>query len=351
MNLKELKGKIIKRLKEFLSLINAHKVKSLFLLFLVIGIIWLILKYQTTACWMYGSSAEANGKLMTLIISIIGGGCVIYGLILNSRRVKEQTRQNDIAVQNNNDKRFGEAIGYMNSDNDGIVTGGIYALFQLAKEDKRYAPIVTNIFCNYVNEKKDDKHSQSIFYMLFSKNDNPFVFSKNEVFFGYELLAGTLYCPERITFFECNFNGVRFVAKNEIFFYSCNLSNVEIFDCSYINVEGGNMNNVKIIGEKNGCDTRIRLYPEIISGSKIIWDRIKYLEISPKKFIETFHIKANEITSLIIGKDFEIKNKLYIDVKKINDIKRKSDDKELDSCIIISQGNDEPRFDLYRKRI
>lgn len=159
--------------------------KTTIILFIIILVLFLICKetvvyrFETLASYLYGTDADNKGKLLSTILTAIGGVCVIWGLWLNNkkvnqqiRQVNEQVRQNDIAVQNSNDKRFGEAIGYLNNDNEGIVIGGIYALYQLAKEDERYAPIITNIFCNYVNDntdKQDKKSYQTILLYCFLK--------------------------------------------------------------------------------------------------------------------------------------------------------------------------------------
>lgn len=120
--------------------------------------------------YLFGAdNPKANGDFLTICFSVIGGGAVIYGLYLNNKRIKEQTRQNDIAMKqadtaqkqadiaanNNNDKRFGDAVGYLGSDNTSIVLGGIHILHQLAKEDKRYIPIVTNMYTSYLKDKSD----------------------------------------------------------------------------------------------------------------------------------------------------------------------------------------------------
>ena len=86
---------------------------------------------------LYGKdNPEAKGKVLTTYLSIIGGTCVIYGLYLNNKKISEQIRQNNIADKSSNDKRFGDAISCLNSDNAGIAIGGVYILNQLAKEDE-----------------------------------------------------------------------------------------------------------------------------------------------------------------------------------------------------------------------
>ena len=132
----------------------------------------IVYDFECLAGYLYGTSADNKGKLLSTILTAIGGICVIWGLWLNNKKVAEQTRQNNITVQNSNDKRFGEAIGYLNDANEGIVIGGVYALYQLAKEDSRYAPIITNIFLNYINDEKTKGMQttiQAIFSLLFSK--------------------------------------------------------------------------------------------------------------------------------------------------------------------------------------
>lgn len=356
MNLKELKGKIIKRLKEFLSLINAHKVKSLFLLFLVIGIIWLILKYQTTACWMYGSSAEANGKLMTLIISIIGGGCVIYGLILNSRRVKEQTRQNDIAVQNNNDKRFGEAIGYMNSDNDGIVTGGIYALYQLAKEDKRYVPIVANIFVDYVNGKKGEKGTEIILDLIFSKEENGSVWGTYVFNFrNIELRFRTLYCNNyRVDFYDCSLYGLYIVGNDNILFERCNLSSVHILKFKSISIFSGNIEFSNIIGLE-AIKTEIHLCATKVVHTHIDADIVSKLDVSPD-YLENVVVKANSILKYYVDGKIKIGDgdKLCVFAKNIAINPRSNHNRietEKGKIVIIQSDKVEPDIKRYKKYI
>lgn len=138
-------------------------------LFVVMTILF-IAHFNDIACHFYGVTKEANGQLLTVLLTAIGGGAVIYGLYLNNKRLREQSRQNDIAkrqadaaTDNNNDKRFGDAIGYLGSDNTSVVLGGIYTLYQLAKEDSRYIPLVNNLYSGYLKDKSsqfytDDKY-------------------------------------------------------------------------------------------------------------------------------------------------------------------------------------------------
>ena len=93
--------------------------KTTIILFIIILVLFLICKetvvyrFETLASYLYGTDADNKGKLLSTILTAIGGVCVIWGLWLNNkkvnqqiRQVNEQVRQNDIAIQNSNDKRF-----------------------------------------------------------------------------------------------------------------------------------------------------------------------------------------------------------------------------------------------------
>lgn len=111
------------------------------------------LNFNDLAINLYGkNNAKAKGELLTTLLSFLGGLAVLYGLHLNNKRIKEQTKQNNIAISTSNDKRFGDAIGYLGSENTSIVLGGIYTLFQLAKEDSKYIPLVNNLYSGYLKD-------------------------------------------------------------------------------------------------------------------------------------------------------------------------------------------------------
>jgi hypothetical protein len=205
---------------------NEKKQKKIFLT--IISIIVLILAillikyFNAIACHFYGVTSQANGQLLGTVLTAIGGSAVIYGLYLNNRRIKEQNRQNNIADKTNNDKRFGDAIGYLNSDNEGVAIGGIYALYQLAKEDKRYIPIVMNLYCNYLRDKSkkmsleycmdneidDHLYPKSIIQVII---DNLF---KGGLFQGVKMdLSGIIFLNLNFKYCitDCSFNNNSFI--------------------------------------------------------------------------------------------------------------------------------------------
>lgn len=124
----------------------------------LIGIILVFVFFQSIAEFLF-NSGDPNGEFVKVILSVFGGLGLFYGLWINSQRIKAQNKQNKLVEDRNQDqksydadKRFGEAIGYLGDSNTSIVLGGIYSLYQLAKEDDRYKPIVAGLFTSYIRE-------------------------------------------------------------------------------------------------------------------------------------------------------------------------------------------------------
>jgi len=221
----------------------------LLVVLLVIGIISLfIIYFNAIVCHFYGVTFQANGQLLGTVLTAIGGCAVIYGLYLNNKRIKEQTRQNDIAMEqtqinadNNNDKRFGEAIGYLNSDKAGVAIGGVYALHQLAKEDRRYISIVAKLYCSFLRERSKksyvDGHGatesfeilQSVINLLF--NDNS-IFEKEEIDLSHTFIQNIDFngCVTNCSFYQAVIKKCTF----QFGVLKCNFSNADISETLFL---------------------------------------------------------------------------------------------------------------------
>lgn len=252
----------------------------------ILFVIFFAIDFEIIASYLYGDENPSNkGQLFGTALTAIGGICVIWGLWLNNKKVNEQTRQNNITVQNSNDKRFGEAIGYLNDANEGIAIGGVYALYQLAKEDSRYAPIITNIFYNYVNDntdKQDKKSYQTILSLLFSK-DNPFVFDgvpqyKNIVFEDIIMYSKVA----EIKFSHCSFiNNANIKGVGKVSLNDCTIQNSTFVDFDYIGTFKGEYSNWIIISKKKSF---IHIIADKLYYSRILIKDISYLELDVKSF-------------------------------------------------------------------
>lgn len=294
----------------------------LLILLFILLILLFIINFETIANYFYGDENLSNkGQLLGTALTAIGGICVIWGLYLNNKKVAEQTRQNDISVQNNNDKRFGEAIGYLNDNNEGIAIGGVYALYQLAKEDSRYIPIISNIFLNYVNDnisKQSKKSYQTILSLLFSK-DNLFVFDgvpqyKNIVFGDINMYSKIA----EIKFSHCTFRDANIKGVGEVYLNDCTIQNSTFVDFDYIGTFEGEYSNWTIISKKKSF---IHIIADKLYYSRIIIKNISYLELDVKSF-NNVDIYSNYIYDLQLRQLLPKYNSSKLEVHYVSKIEK-----------------------------
>lgn len=235
----------------------------------ILGLLTLYLTFDSIAINLYGKdNPKAKGELLTTCLSIIGGIAVVYGLYLNSKRIKEQTRQNDIAVGNNNDKRFGDAIGYLNSDNTGIVIGGVYILNQLAKEDKRYIPIVANIYLDLLSETYtldlSDRKTKLIFESIFTDYFN----TQRVVFRGLVFKGPFIKTINNKVFENCMFEGVTIHNVIDSAFINSELHGVHLMNVNKLSVIESSIDNCLFSNNCNELE-KLQMYKCGITASTI----------------------------------------------------------------------------------
>jgi len=123
--------------------------------------IWMsipIWNYENLVFWLFPESQNRNGDFIKLLLSIIGGLAVIYGLYLTLRRSKamersvdKQSEQIELSRKAQTDERFKNAIEHLSSDKKPIIIGGVAELHQIAlSETKKYAEVVSEIFCEFI---------------------------------------------------------------------------------------------------------------------------------------------------------------------------------------------------------
>lgn len=288
-----------------------NTVKRHLKLLIIIAIILVVLSiaiaftvyFNDIACHFYGTTFQANGQLLTTLLTAIGGGAVIYGLYLNNKRIKEQTRQNDIATKqikinadNNNDKRFGEAIGYLNSDNMGIAIGGVYALYQLAKEDKRYIPIVSNILVEELSKVSEldltDRKYKLMFETLFTD-----VFNSEKITISGLKITNFSISPCRNKIFKhCEFNIVMIHNITDSLFDNVVVTGNQFF-CDGELVFSDSVIDRCVITDSN-ANSRIQILQSTITKTQIIGAEINHLFLWFPKITDSLIIKAKRIGTL-----------------------------------------------------
>ncbi len=162
------------------------------LLLLVIGIL-VILFFNKIALFLFPSQQDRAGELIKLILSVIGGLCLLHGLWISNRRakateesVKIQGQQINLSLKSQIDERFKIAVEHLGDEKEPVILGGIVELHQIAKEDKaKYAEVVFNILCSYIRRETsiyqktaEDINStaiNTIINFIFRRyNDNPY---------------------------------------------------------------------------------------------------------------------------------------------------------------------------------
>ncbi|MBP1631444.1 MAG: pentapeptide repeat protein [Bacteroidetes bacterium] len=245
-------------MKKLKKLWNDYKI------WFIIGMIFL-LSLIGSFCYFYSDIAsnfkkdDPNGEFFKVILSILGGIGLFYGLWINSQRIKAQNKQNKLVEDRNQDqksydadKRFGEAIGYLGSENTSIVLGGIYALYQLAKEDCRYKSIIAGIYTSYLQDKSVDLYkdleNRPTNESEFSNNFNvpiilrtivDLLFNSENIFIGLKLNLSRILLKDvtiNADVINCNFDHCEF---NRCFFgknvQSCSFEVSKITSCSFGN--------------------------------------------------------------------------------------------------------------------
>jgi uncharacterized protein YjbI with pentapeptide repeats len=262
-------------------------------------------------CYFYSDIASnftkdnPNGEFFKVILSVLGGIGIIYGLWINSQRIKAQNKQNKLVEDRNldqksydADKRFGEAIGYLGSENTSIVLGGIYALYQLAKEDDRYTPIVAGLFTSYLKDQSkalykkveektkselnyetssDKKSELSILAPITIQTIINLLFSSDRVFVGIRLeLSNTEF-----KFIDFN-NNISNCSFDNSEFFRCNFYK-NISDCSF---DYAKFNSVEI-GEMMSLINNCTFWFSIFEKVEFDGEKFEDLEFSFASFSNT----------------------------------------------------------------
>lgn len=314
-----------------------HKIIS------ILGIIILFVVF----CVFYSDIASnftkdnPNGEFFKVILSVLGGIGIIYGLWINSQRIKAQNKQNKLVEDRNldqksydADKRFGEAIGYLGSENTSIVLGGIYALYQLAKEDDRYKPIVAGIFTSYL-KNLSKKHS--------AVNGSPSSFSALYSPTIPDLIVNLLFSTENIfkeiylNLTHTNFKYINF--SNDI--NNCNFDNCTFTQCRFeSNIVNSSFRSCKFEGTIFG----ISKYNEFLScdftlstlkNSRFLGLSIKNTNFSFSNLIQSFSINVKQLVDCaFVGINFECKCNFnnISSFKNISVIKKDAENFEFKNC-------------------
>lgn len=125
---------------------------------IAIILILLIAFYESIAAYFFSTPGNPQGELLKVLLSVLGGIAILVGLFFSYWRLKQtedsvraQTRQVELSRLSQIDERFKNAIEHLSSNKKPIIIGGVAELHQIAlSENKKYAEVVSEIFCDFV---------------------------------------------------------------------------------------------------------------------------------------------------------------------------------------------------------
>lgn len=160
-----------------------------------IGLTFLLIiafNFEFLSKFFFGEQNNLNprGELLKISVQVIGGLVLILGAVYSLSIASAMNENNKLIEKGNISQRFKDAIDMLESKNSNTSLGGIYALHQIAKDNKEYKEQVFNVLTAYINTKTKDLPSwkdikkperftikpcieiQTIVKLLFSKQDN-----------------------------------------------------------------------------------------------------------------------------------------------------------------------------------
>lgn len=186
----------------------------------------IIYGYEFLASYFFSNPETYKGDFAKLLVTVVGGIFIVWGLWLNSRRTKALEQQNNNQIKAQVDERFKNAIEHLGERNPAIILGGIHALNRVAEEEFSYRPVVLNILCSYLREEisvqSEVKISKSIIQTIF---DVLFKRSKSNIYEGYSANLQDI---------QYNYSLLRDANFNDVDFSGANLSGT-VFDGSSFN--------------------------------------------------------------------------------------------------------------------
>lgn len=299
--------------------------------------------YEEFACWLYPINENRNAELFKILLTVIGGLGVLYGLYLNFRKSKsmehgillqgkaidKQSDQLELSRKSQIDERFKNAVEHLGNDKEPIILGGIAVLNQIAIENsKDYSEVVFNILTSYIrsstniyNKKADDFSStimQTIINYLFK--------AKNNEDYPYNGLVGNLSNCNLISLDIDNVNFSNFNLSFSLFpmyISDVNFSGVDLSKSQFSisRIKSSNFSGANLHGtlfhfteiENSNFENASVLATNFLST---IFKNVNFdnCDFSNTKFICCFFNNTSHFNSSIINNDFSFSDFKNVDL-------------------------------------
>ena len=309
------------------------------IIFLVLCIVFyfywtvLLISFEQFACWLYPFDENRNAELLKILLTVIGGLGILFGLYLNYRRTKlsdkaiqlqslaisKQSDQLELSRKSQIDERFKNAVEHLGSDKEPIILGGVAVLHQIAIENPiNYSEVVFNILTSFIrsstnvyNKTADDFSKtiiQTIINNLFKfkeSGESPYIKFKgdlshcnlisiniDDVDFSNFDLSFTLFGMniENVNFSNANLGRSQFVLSR---IKSCNFSNAELHQTLFnmAEIENSDFEGASVLATN-------------FLTTKLLEVNFDNCDFSNVKFICCFFKDTSHFESKIINNDF-----------------------------------------------
>lgn len=204
-----------------------------------ITLIIILIFYNNIACWLFGNADESRGKLLTLLLSVVGAVFAIYTIKNSSKRIKQGNEQLLQQEKNNTNTRFKDAIILLGNDNPAVVLGGIHTLNQIAIDNLEYRKVIADILCNYaINVSNLYERNYPNINLKYTESDCISI-----VQLIVDLIFAGSYDSDRLDFSNARFDNIKFKNNllSNILIDGCRFNNCQILDLNLINAKYQNI--------------------------------------------------------------------------------------------------------------
>lgn len=274
--------------------------------------------YEEFASWAYPGENNRKGLVFELILKVLAGLGVLYGLMVAHRRAKamekgveKQTEQIELSRKSQIDERFKNAVEHLGRDNQPIVLGGIAELHQIAVENyEDYAQVISDIFCAYLRLELSLKRVKNI--SVNPNVDDNFLLKRKgivlqsilDILFGAKHFIGETYHLIHKDLSYCDFTSLefRYTFISEVDFTGSTINSLNCRDLTRINFTNSNLVAVSLgPGTIKDCEfTGTKISYSNFHNTEILNSNISHISVLQSEFYDIV-VNSSIMNSKLMG--------------------------------------------------
>lgn len=268
---------------------------------------YLLLDNNVFSYLFRGNPTSTKADLLSIYLGVIGGIGVFYGFYINNKKLEEQNKQNRIAEENRNDKRFTDAISFLRDNDPGVVLSGVNTLFQIAKQDMYYRQTVAILFGDFLSIKqtriRDRRIDETVMnHLFFSDVFRTEHLELNDIDFSIlPLSSKPISGFESLSFNNCRYPMLKTEDVTKIDIINTSIDSLFITNSLNVRIDSSILNSMGVI------KSNVKFNNIIVFNNTL-----NHLIIEANKGAKEISIMMNEIGGSVDVKSF-IVNKKAID--------------------------------------